>query len=151
MAEHDYEILNSQTLITRGFDTDPVFIGQEADRLDLEKMRNKAVIDAVAQQIMGRKSQLAAVVGQELVRQAANLFLEELEAHDKLLTRAEKLHSHHARKRYIKFLESLWDQFDRFLLYNALEGARSVSTVARKSPFPEPEEQRSWLRKLFGG
>ena len=61
-------------------------------------MRSKAVIDAVAQQIMGRKSQLAAVVGQELVRQAANLFLEELEAHDKLLTRAEKLHSYHARE-----------------------------------------------------
>jgi hypothetical protein len=85
------------------------------------------------------------------VRQAANLFLEELEAHDKLLTRAEKLRSHHARKRYIKFLEALWDQFERFLLYNALEGARSVSTVARKSPFPDPEEQRSWLRKLFSG
>ena len=54
-------------------------------------------------------------------------------------------------KRYIQFLESLWDQFDRFLLYNALGRGRSVSTVARKSPFPEPEEQRSWLRKLFGG
>ena len=36
MAERDYEILSSQTLITRGFETDPVFIGQEADRLDLE-------------------------------------------------------------------------------------------------------------------
>lgn len=151
MAEHDYKILSSQTLVTRGFDTDPIFIGQESDRLDLDKMRNKAIIDAVAQQIMGRKTQLANVISLELERQIKHIFLEELIADEKLLARAEKLSNHRARKRFIAFLEALWDQFERFLFYNAFEGARSVSNIARKSPYPDPEEQRSWLRKLFSG
>ena len=151
MSSNDYEIQSSRAITTRGFQTDPIFMDQAGDRKDLAKMEKRAILDAVAEQVMQRKGLLAQRLGQELYHQAEILFLEELEASDAYLKRAEKLSSHHARKRFVVFVDRLWDQYEAFLLYTAADGGNQMRQIAARSPYPDPEVQRSWLRRLFQG
>lgn len=151
MSNNDYDIQSSRAITTRGFQTDPIFMDQSGDRADLAKMEKRAILDAVAVQVMQRKGLLAQRLGDELIRQARVLFLEELEESDAFLKRAEKLSSHHARKRFVVFVEHLWDQYEAFLLYTAADSSNQMRQIAARSPYPEPEVQRSWLRRLFRG
>lgn len=151
MKDSDYEALSSRAITTRGFQTDPIFMDQAGDRVELAKMQKKAILDAVAEQVLQRKGRLAMQLGHELVQQAQTLFLEELEACEPLFKRAEKLSNQHARKRFTAFLISFWDQYEAFLFYTALDSARNISQIAMRSPYPDPEKQRSWLRRMFRG
>lgn len=148
---YDYEIQSARALTTRGFQTNSVFTGREADRTELVKMEQRAILDAVAEQIAQRKGLLAQVLGRELYRQARMMFLEELEASDDYFKRAEKLYSHHARKRAIESIYELWDRYEAFLYGVAGDSDNQIRQIAGRTPFPDPEVQRSWLRRLFRG
>lgn len=149
MNSNDYDIESVRAITTRGFQTDPIFMDREGDRADLAKMEKRAILDAVAEQIMQRKGLLAQRLGRELYQQAEIMFLEQLEESDALLKRAEKLSSHHARKRFLVFVDRLWGQYEAFLLYTAADGGNQMRQIAARSPYPDPEVQRSWLRRLF--
>lgn len=147
--DYDYDIQSARALTTRGFQTDPIFTGRETDRADLAKMEQRAILDAVAEQIVQRKGLLAQMLGQELQHQARMMFIEELEASNDYFRRAEKLYSHHARKRATDFILVLWDRYEVFLCGVAGDSGNQIRQIAARSPFPDPEVQRSWLRRLF--
>jgi hypothetical protein len=151
MSNDDYEVQSSRAITTRGFQTDPIFMDQEGGRAELAKMQKKAIIDAVAEQIVQRKGRLATQLGHELTQQVQILFLEELEACEPLFKRAERLSNQHARKRYTAFLLNLWDQYEAFLIYTAMDCNRNMSQIAVRSPYPDPEVQRNWLQRMFRG
>jgi hypothetical protein len=149
MGNNNHDIQSSRAMTTRGFQTYPIFMDQAGDRAELAKMQKKAILDAVAEQIVQRKGRLAMQLGHELVQLAQNLFLEELEACEPLFKRAEKLSNQHARKRFSTFLLNLWDQYETFLFHTAMDCSRSIGQIAVRSPYPDPEVQRNWLRRLF--
>ena len=149
MANDDLQI--SRGLSTHGFESELIFVGNAKDRRQLERMQGQATLDAIAQQVLERKHQLAKKLGQLSFDYSFKIFYEELVASEAMLKKAESLTTPAARKAFAAFVYNGWEQFGRFLERSDLECARGLLSVANRSPFPqEEEEQRGFWRRLFG-
>jgi hypothetical protein len=148
MTNDDLSI--SRALLTHVFESELYVVGDKKDQRQLEKMQVQAILDAVAEQILQGKHELAKSLGREAFASSIKIFLEELFRSETMQKKAESLRYPSTRKMFTAFVENAFLRFGRFLERSDLECGRGLLSIANRSPFPKEEEQRSFLRRLFG-
>lgn len=142
---------SSRSLTTYGMETDLIFLSDLPDEKYLQKMQSRAVLDVIAQQILARKGEVAKVLGAEAKHQSLIIFLDELVRSEELARRAEQLTMPLTRRAFEKYLAVSLQEFGRFLERADMQGDQGLLRIAGHDPFPPEEEQRGFLRRLFGG